>query len=600
MTRIPQRRAARLLAGVTSAVALVATLLMAPPAHAVPDGITWTTRTSPADNDWMSVAYGGGLFVAVARSGVGNRVMTSPDGITWTIRTSAADNPWNSVAYGAGLFVAVAFSGAGNRVMTSPDGITWTIRTSAADNGWTSLAYGGGLFVAVATDGVGNRVMTSPDGITWTIRTSAADVNWTSVVHGGGLFVAVAGYVAGVGSGVMTSTDGITWTLRTSAADIYWYSVAYGGGLFVAVATNGVGNRVMTSPDGITWTIRTSAADNAWAGVAYAAGLFVAVAGDGGAGNRVMTSPDGITWTIRSSPSSPDGSGGSGGSTAAQVAPAVPEPQSLPPVAGVAPASTVPPCGSTGSVNGVPVTTTIEVTPAGGVQISGGGSTVTFATAGPGGTPLTASCGGLASTIRLAPGDGLAGTQGGGLMAGASGFLPQSQADVYLYTEQLWLGKATVGAGGTAAMSLTIPSWVTPGGHTLQFVGYQGPYTSIALSTGITVTTPAAENTTASASGTTTASFRPGAVALRSAAKARLWNAVNRPAPGNSGAVVSCVVTHTKPGTATERALWAQRKIGITGFLTRAGCDTVTARLGDLAGIEGATNLAIRVTSTAR
>ena len=84
----------------------------------------WTIRTSPADNNWFSVCYGNGLFVAVAYSGTGNRVMTSPDGITWTIRTSPADNNWRSVCYGNGLFVAVANSGTGNRVMTSPDGIT--------------------------------------------------------------------------------------------------------------------------------------------------------------------------------------------------------------------------------------------------------------------------------------------------------------------------------------------------------------------------------------------------------------------------------------------------------------------------------------------
>lgn len=76
--------------------------------------------------------------------------MTSPDGITWTIRTSAADNYWFSVTYGDGLFVAVALSGTGNRVMTSPDGISWASRTSAADNGWYGVTYGNGLFVAVA------------------------------------------------------------------------------------------------------------------------------------------------------------------------------------------------------------------------------------------------------------------------------------------------------------------------------------------------------------------------------------------------------------------------------------------------------------------
>jgi predicted RecA/RadA family phage recombinase len=208
-------------------------------------GTFWTIRTSAADNSWFSVTYGNGLFVAVAITGTGNRVMTSPDGINWTIRTSAADNDWRSVTYGNGLFVAVANTGSGNRVMTSPDGINWTIRTSAADNSWFSVTYDNGLFVAVAITGTGNRVMTSPDGINWTIRTSAADNSWLSVTYGNGLFVAVAN--SGSGNRVMTSPDGINWTIRTSAADNGWISVTYGNGLFVAVANSGTGNRVMTS-----------------------------------------------------------------------------------------------------------------------------------------------------------------------------------------------------------------------------------------------------------------------------------------------------------------------------------------------------------------
>jgi hypothetical protein len=257
-----------------------------------PVGLSWTLRTSAADNDWRSVTYGNGLFVAVATTGTGDRVMTSPDGITWTLRTSAADNDWHGVTYGNGLFVAVAHSGTDNRVMTSPDGITWTLRTSAADNDWRSVTYGNGLFVAVAYSGTGNRVMTSPDGITWTIRTSAADNDWLGVTYGNGLFVAVA--YSGTDNRVMTSPDGITWTLRTSAADNSWRSVTYGNGLFVAVSSSGTDNRVMTSPDGITWTIRTSAADNDWLSVTYSNGLFVAVSGTG-TDNRVMTSPTSVT-----------------------------------------------------------------------------------------------------------------------------------------------------------------------------------------------------------------------------------------------------------------------------------------------------------------
>jgi predicted RecA/RadA family phage recombinase len=261
-------------------------------------GITWISRTSATDNAWMSVTYGNGMFVAVANTGTGNRVMTSPNGITWTSRTSAADNDWASVTYGNGMFVAVASSGTGNRVMTSPNGITWTSRTSAADNAWRCVTYGNGMFVAVASSGTGNRVMTSLDGITWTSRTSAADNDWMSVTYGNGMFVAVAN--TGTGNRVMTSPNGITWTSRTSAADNSWMGVTYGNGMFVAVASSGTGNRVMTSLDGITWTSRTSAADNSWGCVTYGNGMFVAVAYVG-TGNRVMTSPNGITWTSRTS-----------------------------------------------------------------------------------------------------------------------------------------------------------------------------------------------------------------------------------------------------------------------------------------------------------
>ena len=131
-------------------VGAASTAVSVTPRTGVAAGTNWTSRTSAADNYWRGVTYGNGLFVAVAYSGIGNRVMTSPDGINWTTRTSAADNDWRSVTYGNGLFVAVASSGIGNRVMTSPDGITWTIRTSAADNDWRSATYGNGLFVAVA------------------------------------------------------------------------------------------------------------------------------------------------------------------------------------------------------------------------------------------------------------------------------------------------------------------------------------------------------------------------------------------------------------------------------------------------------------------
>lgn len=285
----------------------------------------WTSRTSAADNSWNAVTYGNGLYVAVAGSGVGNRVMTSPDGITWTSRTSAADNVWTGVAYGAGLYVAVSSDGTGNQVMTSPDGITWTSRVESGTAAWQDVVFGNGLFVAVSSS-ASPKAMTSSDGITWTSRTvptatgfrgvtygegrflavapgtnfaySADGVTWTSlsvtsisgfwrsVTYGNGRFVAVGVFLGGIVAA--SSDDGFIWTSRT-APSLDWEDVDFGNGLFVAVSSSGTGSRAMTSSDGITWTASTTPADNSWQSVVTGAAEYVAV-GSSGTGNRVMTS----------------------------------------------------------------------------------------------------------------------------------------------------------------------------------------------------------------------------------------------------------------------------------------------------------------------
>ena len=252
----------------------------------------WTLRNGASSNNWRSVCWSPekGLFVAVAESGTGNRVMTSPDGINWTSRTSTSDLGWTSVCWaaeapnglgGTGLFVAVAQTGTSTeKVMTSPDGIVWTARTTP-DNQWHSVCWSKelSLFVAVSNTG---EVMTSSDGVIWTLRTAAVNSDWRAVCWAPelGLFVAVAS--SGTGNRVMTSPNGIDWTGRVAAAELGWRNVTWSPelSLLVAVANSGTGNRVMTSSDGINWTSRSSAADNQWFGLCWSSvlRLFVAVA----------------------------------------------------------------------------------------------------------------------------------------------------------------------------------------------------------------------------------------------------------------------------------------------------------------------------------
>jgi len=147
------------------------------------NGTAWTAPVALAAeaSEWGSVAYGkdidgDGLWVAVAywlNEGGTHYVMTSPDGGTWAAQTAAEASGWFSVAYGDGLWVAVARSGT-HQVMTSTNGIVWTARADVvAEAGeWRSVAYENGLWVAVSDGGmqmVGgavsdsgtNRVMTS-------------------------------------------------------------------------------------------------------------------------------------------------------------------------------------------------------------------------------------------------------------------------------------------------------------------------------------------------------------------------------------------------------------------------------------------------------
>ena len=256
-------------------------------------GSTWTQRTLPSIQEWRSVTYGNGVFVAVSYNS--NVVATSPNGITWTQRTLPSNQLWTSVTFGNGLFVVVAYNT--SATFTSPDGINWTLRwlPTTSTRSWSSVTYGNGVFAAVSSDSSA-AAATSPDGITWTLRTLPSSRFWVSVTYGNGVFVAVAHS----SSIVATSPDGITWTQRSLPSSQYWNGLTYGNGVFVVVASNST--VAATSPDGITWTQRTLPSSQVWQSVTYGNGVFVAVVYNNS--NVAATSPDGITWTQRTLPSS--------------------------------------------------------------------------------------------------------------------------------------------------------------------------------------------------------------------------------------------------------------------------------------------------------
>lgn len=290
------------LAALASVVLLSAVMGSATSSPALATGESWSPITPPAANNWSSVAYGNGVWVAV---GLGtNQVMRSSDGgVTWTTVTGPQTADWSSVAYGNGVWVAVARTGT-NRVMRSTDGgVTWTAVTVEL-LAWSSVAYGNGVWVAVAL-GTNELMGSINGGQTWSREGGAGEANlWSSVAYGDGgggpvttVWVAVSSN--GTNRLMRSTTGGVTWTAVGSSGGVGaldWRSVAYGNGVWVAVAHNA--SQVMRSLDsGQTWSTSSVGVEaSSWRSVAYGGGVWVAVA-DGGT-NRVMRSTDGgETWT---------------------------------------------------------------------------------------------------------------------------------------------------------------------------------------------------------------------------------------------------------------------------------------------------------------
>jgi hypothetical protein len=214
------------------------------------DGITWTANTLPASRQWNAVVYGGGIFVAVAGDFDAGAISTN--GTTW-IATELPDigdssfNEWVDIAYGKNIFVAL--SNSGNFVATgtynsTTNAITWTGRTmdvidDSSNRSWQSIAYGNNRFVAISNTG---EVAYSFDSIVWLPATmptqdGSTSHNWKKIRYAQGVFFAIgdtgsrdiaADPTGGPTRFAATSFDGIVWTTRDLSSQQVWTSIGFG------------------------------------------------------------------------------------------------------------------------------------------------------------------------------------------------------------------------------------------------------------------------------------------------------------------------------------------------------------------------------------
>ena len=161
-------------------------------------GQSWSGYQSlPNATVWTAICYGNNTYVTLSRGGTTGYGAYSYNLTTWTAVNIPFNQNWNSIVYANGKFVAVGTGVASTDVSSlySTDGITWTASAlPTANTSANAVTFGNGYFLATSTSGIysGSPYYYSTDGITWTANAMPSPQDWSAVAYGNGKFVAVS------------------------------------------------------------------------------------------------------------------------------------------------------------------------------------------------------------------------------------------------------------------------------------------------------------------------------------------------------------------------------------------------------------------------
>ncbi|MFK1931230.1 hypothetical protein ACIXFI_21825 [Bacteroides fragilis] len=257
-----------------------------------PDGVKQV-----GTNNWNSIAYGNGRYIAVG-GGLNSLgyITTSTDGVNWSAPKQVSEPNLNCIAYGNGKFIAISapyLSGSSwiTYVFTFTDGESWTRRELQSSYDWKSITYANGKFVAVGTYRQSDAYsMVSTDGITWTVSNRVGVITDVQRVAGGNaLFVGTSE------NAVITSADGLNWNRIALTKN---RDVAFGNNMFVCVGNN---NFSSNFTDVSTWNSSNAIgkiwpANGGWSNISFSNGVYVTIGMDESS-NYVTTSNDAVNWT---------------------------------------------------------------------------------------------------------------------------------------------------------------------------------------------------------------------------------------------------------------------------------------------------------------
>ena len=261
------------------------------PIPALP-GLSWTSRTMPVSNAWVTLCYSGTKYFA-CYSGY---IYSSSDGITWTQSNYNSGTVYKKVVkQNTNIFAFGGFSGTSYMDISSNDGTSWSSTASylvaaglGAGDYFSDIAWNGTSYVATV-NGLAYTA-TSTNGTTWTIHATTNIYN--SIAWNGSIFVAV-------GNGkIDTSPDGITWTNQRSNA-FNWNKVIWTGSNFATVAATYVG----IAPDGVNWNFYAHNLTSSALDISFTNGVYMIV---GNATTSSSRSTNGTSWSLITMPANQD------------------------------------------------------------------------------------------------------------------------------------------------------------------------------------------------------------------------------------------------------------------------------------------------------
>lgn len=301
------------------------------------DVTTGTVFTQPTGGSaWVAASWASSDGTGIVRQ---TTIQTSTDGSQWTTTGTIPDALVTGLAWGEGLWVAVAEPTSAlspqSEIFTSTDLATWN-EVASVPGRLQGVAFGDGSWVAVgmpsetysdtfgiSTVGAG-LVYGSADGRQWhPVATIGDDIaksqldGFESIAYGGGKWIAVAGGISSPGVIPYESANGTDWTAQdaTALATRSHPRIAQSPTTWLITASSGISQseqeptdgQIALSPDGSSWQLApaTGFSQALIESIGFGAGRWLATTEESYLPNpshalvnsKVMASTDGTTWS---------------------------------------------------------------------------------------------------------------------------------------------------------------------------------------------------------------------------------------------------------------------------------------------------------------